>query len=79
MVAGMSFDSFATNGQTVAAAVATDKVKACYWLADASTVTNITGAGCAIEDFVDWVTQYAYVLDTTGKVFKYNFRINCIR
>lgn len=74
MVAGMSYDSFATNGQIVAAAVTTDKVKACYWLADASTVTNTVAAGCAVEDFAAWTTQYAYVLDTAGRVYKYNFR-----
>lgn len=74
MIAGTSSDSFATNGQTIATSAAVDKVKACYWLADASTVTNTVAAGCAIEDRVDWVTQYAYVLDTAGRIYKYNFR-----
>lgn len=74
MVAGTSADSFSTNGQTVPTSVATDKVKACYWLADASTVTNTAAAGCAIEDKANWTTQYAYVLDTAGRVYKYNFR-----
>jgi hypothetical protein len=50
-------------------------VKACYWLADASTVTNTVASGCAIGDFVNWTTQYAYVIDATGpSIFKYNFR-----
>lgn len=75
MIAGTSADSFATNGQTIATAAATDKVKACYWLADASTVTNTVAAGCAVEDMVNWTTQYAYVLDTAGRVYKYNFRV----
>lgn len=74
MIAGTSVDSFATNGQTVAAAVSTDKVKACYWLADAASVTNTASAGCAVEDMVNWTTQYAHVLDTAGRIYKYNFR-----
>lgn len=74
IIAGVSNDSFSTNGQTIATAVATDKVKACYWLADASTLTNTAAAGCAVEDMVNWTTQYAYVLNTTGVVYKYNVR-----
>lgn len=74
MIGGVSYASFSTNGQTIPTGASTDKVKASYWLADASTVTNVTAAGCAIESRVNWTTQYAYVLDTTGSVYKYNFR-----
>jgi hypothetical protein len=42
---GINFDDFATGGTTVAAGAATDNLKAVYWLADASTVTNIAAAG----------------------------------
>lgn len=78
MTAGISFDDFTNAGTTIAAAVATDKVKAVYWLADAATETNITAAGCALDDFANWTTQYCYVIEvavlTTPKVYKYNFR-----
>lgn len=74
MVGGTSPDSFATNGQTIAAATTVDKVKACYWLADASTVTNTVPAGCTVEEKESWTTQYTYVLDTNGRIYKYNCR-----
>lgn len=78
MTAGISRDDFVTGGTTIASAVSTDKVKAVYWLADASVVTNDVPAGCALDDFVNWTTQYCYVLEmqaaTTPAVYKYNFR-----
>jgi len=74
MVGGTSADSFATNGQTIASAAAVDKVKACYWLADASTVTNTAPAGCTLEDIESWTVQYVYVMDTNGRIYKYNCR-----
>ncbi len=76
MTAGLSFNDFTSVGTTIAAAVATDKVKACYWLADASTVTNTIADGCAIDDFDSYTQQYCYVLDNTAtpRVYKYNFR-----
>ncbi len=78
MTAGLSFNDFVSAGTTIAAAVATDKVKACYWLADASTVTNDVASGCALDDRDSWTQQYCYVLErqaaTTPAVYKYNFR-----
>lgn len=77
MTNALSFNDFANTGTTIAAAVSTDKVKAVYWLADASTVTNTTAAGLALDDFSSRTTQYCYVLNgssTSAIIYKYNFR-----
>jgi len=65
-----------TTGTTVAAATTVDNARFTYWLADASTVTNITGFGLALPPVVDKQTQYAYALDTVANpvCFKYNLR-----
>jgi hypothetical protein len=72
----VTFNDFTNAGTTIAAAVSTDKVKACYWLADASTVTNTIADGLALDDFDTRTQQYCYILDNTAtpKVYKYNFR-----
>ena len=77
VVKGMHPAAFTAVGTAVAAAVSTDNVRACFWLADASTVTNITAVGCDVEATIsgDGLTHNAYVLDSTGaKVYKYNTR-----
>lgn len=76
MTAGVSYNDFVSAGTTIAAAVSTDKVKASYWLADASTVTNTIADGCALDDRDSFTQQFCYVLDNTAtpKVYKYNFR-----
>jgi len=75
VVKGLRYESFSPGGTAIPAATTVDNIRACYWLADAATVTNITGAGTALENRVNWTTQYAYVLNVTGaKVYKYNFR-----
>lgn len=74
VVKGLRPEIFTSVGTTVPAAVTTDNQRACYWLADASTVLNTISAGCAVEDKTNWQTQYAYVLDTSGRVYKYNTR-----
>lgn len=79
MSIGISYDDFTTTGTTIAAATTVDKVKACYWLADASTVTNDVSSGCALDDRDSWTQQYCYVIErqaaTTPAVYKYNFRV----
>ncbi len=79
MAMGLSYDDFTTTGITIAAATTVDKVKAMYWLADASTVTNDVASGCALDDFDSWTQQYCYVIErqaaTTPAVYKYNFRV----
>jgi len=78
VVKGLNPDVFAPGGTAIAAAVSTDNVRACFWLADASTVTNIYSAGVPLEDRADWTTHYAYVVDsnatTNMKCYKYNLR-----
>ncbi len=76
MTNALSFNDFTNAGTTIAAAVATDKVKAVYWLADAATVLNTISDGLALDDFDSRTQQYCYILDNTAtpRVYKYNFR-----
>lgn len=72
---GISVLDFITTGTTIPAATTVDNIKAVYWLADASTVTNTIACGSAVEDKTSWIDQNVYVLDATGpKIYKYNFR-----
>lgn len=72
---GLRYENFSPAGTTIPSAVLTDNIRACYWLADAATVTNTTAAGVALEERVSWTSQNVYVLNVTGaKVFKYNIR-----
>lgn len=78
MANGLSFDDFTPAGTTIAAATTVDKVKAIYWLADASTVTNDANSGLALDEQDSWTQQYCYVIErvaaTTPSIYKYNFR-----
>lgn len=78
MAAGISYGDFQSAGITIAAATTVDKVKAMYWLADASTVTNDVSSGVALDDFDSWTQQYCYIIErqaaTTPAIYKYNFR-----
>lgn len=77
VVKGLSPQAFIPTGTAVAAATTVDNIRACYWLADASTVTNITACGvCVGPSPVDATTHYCYVLDSSGgvKIYKYNMR-----
>lgn len=72
---GIAANIFTSVGTTIPAAVSTDNIRAVYWLADASTVTNTAPCGAAIQDKTSWVSASTYVLDVaTAKVFVYNFR-----
>jgi hypothetical protein len=72
---GLRFELFNGGGPTIVAATSTDNLRANYWLADASTVTNIASIGCDIIK-TDLFTQHVYVLDTVANpyIFKYNIR-----
>ncbi len=77
LIKGLRLENFTIAGTNISAAASTDNVRACYWLADASTVTNTTAGGAAIEEKDSWTSQNVYVLNATGsKVFVYNFRKN---
>lgn len=71
---GLRYELFAPAGTTIPAAAATDNARATYWLADAASVTNTAAAGCALGARTSWIDQGAYVLDTAGRCFVYNFR-----
>lgn len=74
---GLQYGDFRSPAKTIPAATTTDKIKAVYWLKDASTVTNTAIGGCAIADRVSWTEQYAYSCDgasTSLKIYRYNFR-----
>lgn len=75
---GLRPEMFLPAGTTVAMATTTDRVRAIFWLPDASAITNQTSAGLAMETTrVAGDIDYVYVLDgasTTAKFFKYNIR-----
>lgn len=73
---GLRPEIFTPAGTAIAAATTTDNQRACYWLADASTVTNTAALGLGLQEKVDYTTQYAYVLNgtTSCSVYKYNLR-----
>jgi len=76
VVKGLNFDRFDSVGGTVPAAVTTDNIRACYWLADAASVLNQTALGVAMEEKTAWNSQMVYVPDTVANqvVYKYNIR-----
>jgi len=73
---GLRPELFITSGTTIAAATTTDNQRACYWLADASTVTNTAALGFGLQAKTSYTAQNVYVLDGTSacKVFVYNIR-----
>lgn len=73
IVKGLRIENFSVGGTSITTG-ATDALRAVYWLKDANTVTNTSAAGIAIEDSTSWTGQSAYVLDTAGRVYKYNLR-----
>ncbi|MBS1722362.1 MAG: hypothetical protein JSS66_05085 [Armatimonadetes bacterium] len=73
---GLRKEIFSPTGTNIAAATTTDNLRAVYWLADASTVTNTTGAGLAIEPASSKTSHTIWALDGTSTItlFKYNLR-----
>lgn len=72
---GIRPEIFITTGTAIPAATTVDNIRAVYWLADASTVTNTIPCGTSLDDKVSWTDQSVYVLDVTGpKIYVYNFR-----
>lgn len=75
---GLSYDDFTPGGTvTIPAATTVDNIKAVYQLLDNTGALqgNQNPCGVAIDDRESWVSQSAYVLDTTtARVFKYNVR-----
>lgn len=72
---GIRPEIFISTGTNIPAATTVDNIRAVYWLADASTVTNTIPCGNSLDSLVSWTNQSVYVLDATGpKVYVYNFR-----
>jgi len=73
---GLKPEIFLPSGTTIPAATTVDSIRACYWLADASTVTNTVALGAGIEPKTDFINQNLWVLDTVANpiLFKYNIR-----
>ena len=73
---GLKYELFTSGGSTISAATTTDNVKAVYWLADASTVTNTVAASLSVDTKTNWQTQYVYILNGTTSItaYKYNMR-----
>jgi hypothetical protein len=84
IVKGVGYMDFQTNtvaGPLVLPAIASniDNQRGVYWLADAGTVTNTSGCGCAIDTETDKTTHWAYVINGLSdviKIYKYNLRAN---
>lgn len=79
MAKGVSIEDFTGGGTTIAVAVGTDDQKACYWIKDAATQTNIVGAGMTLDHASATATSLtAYVVDLVSagnyKFYTYNLR-----
>lgn len=72
---GIRYELFTSVGTVIPAATTVDRIRAVYWLADASTVLNTAACGSAIDDIISWTDKRVYVLDTaTVRVYVYNIR-----
>ena len=68
---------FNPTGTTIPAATTVDNIRAVYWLADASTVTNTIACGLGLQDRVSFTDHSCFVIDgttTTCRVYRYNLR-----
>lgn len=75
---GLNRDIFTVSGTTIPAATTVDNIRAVYWLADASTETNIGACGSGLVSKTDWLNQDFYVLNSPSSynynIYKYNIR-----
>jgi len=74
MVKGLRPEMFITTGTTVPAATTVDKIRACYHLADAATVTNTVSFGMGMDEEASASSLTVWVADTLANpiLFKYN-------
>ena len=79
IVKGLSYRDFVFGGTAIPSATTVDNIKACYWLADATTVTNTNAIGLDMGTFVDWTHHYVYIGDSAATtnitIYKYNARV----
>jgi hypothetical protein len=75
---GLNINTFSTgaSGTVIPAGATVDNIRATYWLADAATVTGLTGCGMSLDDKTGPTAQNLYVLENTTNpaVFLYNIR-----
>lgn len=74
---GLRYEDFQNPATAIPAATTVDKIKATYWLKDASTITNTTIGGCALGDRDSWTQQYVYSTNgasTSLSLYRYNIR-----
>lgn len=76
VIKGLNYSTFTDAGTNIASAVSTDNVRATYWLADASTVTNTVAGGLALDTQASNTQHDAYVVNGTTSliIYKYNLR-----
>lgn len=73
---GIRPELFSVGGGAIPAATTVDNIRACYWLKDASTVTNVLARGLAMEAETSKSAQNVWCLDSTTNIilYKYNIR-----
>jgi len=76
MVKGLAPEIFTPAGGAVPAAATTDKIRAVYHLADASTVTNTVSFGMGMENEANTTTHNVWVLDTLANPIAFKYNIN---
>ncbi|WP_066836457.1 hypothetical protein [Rufibacter ruber] len=74
LVKGLNFDTFANGGVTIPAATNIDNIRACYWLADAATVTTTLAWGVAVDEMSSFSNHDVYLLNSGFKIYKFNAR-----
>jgi hypothetical protein len=77
VVKGLRYENFQNPATTISAATTVDKIRACYWLKDAATVTNTVIGGCALGDRDSFTQQYVYATNgaaTSLVIYRYNIR-----
>jgi hypothetical protein len=77
LIKGLSFSDFSSGGSIIPAATTVDKIKAVYWIKDASTVTNTASWGNATDEKTSWTEQLTYIVNgavATSSVYVYNIR-----
>jgi len=76
VVKGLNYSTFTDAGTAIPAATTVDNIRASYWLADASVVTNTVAGGLAVDSPASFTSQDAYVVNGTTSliIYKYNLR-----
>lgn len=75
VVKGLQRAAFSSIGTAVPAATTVDNIRACYWLADASTVLNTVTTGMGLQERETWQTHKAWVMDTIANPILYNYNL----